>query len=179
MFVYKPFKKYGTVDISILTDSNQYIEYNVEFRSKIITKWVGKRIRSLFEPYLIDFKTDIAVSPLLDEDHPLYVYFMFLRQQIGFRLSGVDISKAVSRIHYYFTRKAATKSKFNVVWKKVIACNQCPWITQQIEYQLQNKGPAAAHRIRITRLTMFYLVVKNHLYRIKAKSLKNSQSQSL
>ena len=69
------------------------------------------------------------VNPLLDEDHPLYVYLMFLKQHIGFKLGTVDIIKVVNRIHYYYTRKTAKRSKFTFVWKKVIEKQQCPWIT--------------------------------------------------
>ena len=51
----------------------------MNFKSKHLTKYVAKRIRSMFEPYLIDGKTDIMVNIFLDEDHPLYQYFMILR----------------------------------------------------------------------------------------------------
>lgn len=174
MFAYKPFKKSGTIDIAILTDANQYIEYTLDFRLLCLTKYVSRRVRSLFEPYLIDKATDIMVSPMLDEDHPLYQYFMMLRQHIGFKLSTVDVDRAVNRIHYYYTRKTATKSKFNSVWKKVIESGQCPWITKEIDYALMNKGKSTAYRIKVSRMTMFYIVVKNYLYKLTSKAQKNS-----
>ncbi len=172
MFACRPNKCHGTIDLSILTDNNQYVEYTLDFKHPHLTKWVAKRIRSLFEPYLIDSKTDIMVSPSMNDTHPLYLYFMILRQHIGFRLSAVDIDKMVGRIHYFYTRKSADKSKFNAVWKRVIESKQCPWITQSVDYQLQNKGRNIAKRIMVSRLTMFYIVVKNHMYRIVKKSQK-------
>lgn len=119
-----------------MTDNNQYIEYALDFKAKCLTKWVASRIRRLFEPYLIDRNSDIMVNCLLDEDHPLYQYFMILRQHISFKLSSVDLNKIVNRIHYYYKRKTADKSKFNAVWKRVIESKQCPWITQEIDYTL-------------------------------------------
>ncbi len=72
MFAVKPYRKYGTIDLAILTDKNDYIEYTLEFRKTTLTKFVLKRIRSLFEPYVIDKNSDIMVNDLLDEDHPMY-----------------------------------------------------------------------------------------------------------
>lgn len=136
LIAFKPLKKHGTVFIAILTDKNEYSEYSIEFRKLVLSKWVLKRIRSIFQPYLIDRSTDIIVNERLDEDHPLYQYFMALRQHIGFRMNAVTIDKVVSRVHYYYTSKAAAKNKFNVVWKKTIEDGICPWITKQVEYAL-------------------------------------------
>lgn len=170
MFAYKPTKRRGTVDLSILTDNNQLIEYSLEFRQKSITKYVAARIRNVFSSYLVDTNTDIAINELLDEDHPLYQYFMFLRQHIGFKISTVTIGKAVSRIHYFYRQKSAPKSRFNKVWKLIIDKQQCPWITTNIDYAIQNKGPSLAYRIKVSRMLLFYLVVKKYLYKIKKKS---------
>lgn len=137
-----------------------------------LTKWVAKRIRSLFEPYLINSQTDIMVNELLNEDHPLYQYFMILHQHINFKFSSVDIDRIVSRIYYFFKRKSANKSKFNKVWKMVIDSKLCPWITTQIDYALQNKGSTTAKHIKIIRLTLFYMIVKTHLYKYTKKSIQ-------
>ena len=102
---------------------------------------------------------------------------MLLRQHIGFKLSSIDLDKIVNRIHYYYTRKTATKSKLNKVWARVIESKQCPWITQDIDYAVQNKGHTLAIRIKTVRLAMFYIVVKNYLYRIKAKCVQNAQAK--
>lgn len=99
-----------------------------------MTKYVAKRVRSLFEPYLIDGTTDIMVNDLLDEDHPLYQYFMILRQHIGFKLSSLDADRIVNRIHYFYTRKTAKRSKMKGVWKMVVEDGSCPWITRNVDY---------------------------------------------
>ena len=133
----------------------------------------------MFEPYFIDKHTDIVVNELLDEDNPLYQYFMNLRQHIGFGLMSASIDKVISRIHYYFFSKKGSKSNFNKVWKKVIASKRCPWITQEVEYALQNKGSSTAKRIRISRLMLFYIVVKNHLCRLVQKSMQKRKSMTV
>lgn len=61
---------------------------------------------------------------------------MLLKQHIGFKLAKASIEKIVNRIHYFYTRKTATKLKFNGVWKMVVESGSCPWITQRIDYQL-------------------------------------------
>lgn len=170
--------KKGTIDMAILTDSNQYIEYTLNFPLLHLSKYVLRRVRSLFEPYFIDKHSDIMVNDLLDEDHPLYQYFMALHQHIGFKLSTASLDRAVNRVHYFYYKKTASKSKFNKVWKRVIESKQCPWITQDVDYAVQNKGYTMATRIKTLRLAMFYIVVKNHLYRIKKRSISNKQNMS-
>jgi hypothetical protein len=61
-----------SVDISILTDDNSYFEYTLELRTDVMTKYVARRIRSLFDSFLIDSRTDVVVNPLLDEGHLVY-----------------------------------------------------------------------------------------------------------
>ena len=94
-----------------------------------LSRFTSKRIRSIFEPYLIDKYTDIAVNELLDECHPLYVYFMLLRQHIGFKFQAINKDRITSRIFWRYTSKAASKSKFYKTWKLVIEHGECPWIT--------------------------------------------------
>lgn len=170
MFAFRHSLKHGNVDIAILTDSNQYIEYSLEFRVAYLSQYSAKRIRSLFEPYLIDKNTDVAVNELMDDSHPLYLYFMLIRQHIGFRLQTIDKARITSRINYHYKRVGLSSPKFSYIWQLIIDKKHCPWITQHVEYALQNKGPAQANRIRFLRIAMFYLVVKNYLYRSVKKS---------
>ena len=134
-----------------------------------MTMWVARRIRSLFEPYVIDAKTDIVVNRRLDETHPLYQYFMLLKQHIGFKLMGIEREKIVNRIIYYFTGKTMKRPSFKKAWELTIRKKVCPWITQEIEYKIQNKGPSDANRIRMVRLGLFYVVVKNYYYSFSKK----------
>ena len=131
--------------------------------------WVARRIRSLFEPYVIDSKTDIVVNRRLDETHPLYQYFMMLKQHIGFKLIAVERNKIINRIYYYFKNAIMKRPSFKKTWKLTIEKKVCPWITQEIEYKIQNKGPSDANRIRMIRLGLFYVVVKNYYYRFSKK----------
>lgn len=170
MFVRRYRKNLGTVDLAILTDSNKYIEYTIEFRQKHMTMYVARRIRSLFDSYLIDKSTDIVVNKL-DESHPLYQYFMFLKQHIGFHLLEADKNKMTDRLHYYYTRNNKRRHSFMSTWEKTIELGICPWITQEIEYKIQNKGPTIADRIRMLRLGLFYVVVKNYLMKSNHKNL--------
>lgn len=175
---YKPFKVHGNIDILILTDDNRCIEYTLVFRQNCLTKFTARKLRSLFEPYFIDKYTDIVVNDLLDEDNLLYQYFMNLRQHIGFKLMSVDLNKVISRIHYYYFKKKGSKSNFNKVWKRVIESKQCPWITQEVEYALQNKGSTTANRIRTSRLMLFYIVVKSYMYNVVLKSTRKKKSMA-
>lgn len=177
MFALKPSRRKGHIDLALLTDNNNYIEYSLDFKSPHLTMYVAQRVRSLFEPYVIDSRTDVMSNELLDEKHPLYQYFMLLRQHIGFKMSTATLDRVVNRLHWYYTKKTSTKSKFNFVWQRVIASGQCPWITQDIEYKTQNKGAVVAKRIKTLRLAVFYIVVKSHLYKqVQRSQLKRQNS---
>lgn len=177
MFAYKHAKKRDVIDLAILTIDNEYIEYTLEFRQKYLTKCVAKRIRSLFNTYLIDSQSDIMVNVDLTENHPLYQYFMFLHQHIGFKLSSLTLDKMVSRIHYFYTHKGGSKRFFSKVWNIIIKHEQCPWITQEVDYILKNKGSTTAYRIKTIRMAMFYIIIKNHLYSSVKKSINKKRKK--
>ena len=157
------------VDIAILLDNNQYIEYSMSFKQSFLTIYVANRIKDLFANYYIDETTDVMVNDLLDEAHPLHLYLKLLRPHVQFKFRPLNIDKIVNRIFYYFTGKTSTKTKFNFVWKTAIEHKTCPWITQQVDYALQNKGGALQRHLKTLRLGMLYMVVKNYMYKVKCK----------
>ena len=177
LFAYCHFNKVKTVDFAILTDDNRYFEYTVAFRLPYLSKYVLRRIRSMFDPYFIDKNTDILVSDRLNKDHPIYQYFMLLRQHIGFRMSSASLRKMTKRITYFYKPRLKKKTRtFMDAWQYVIDGGDCPWINQQIEYAIQNKGPSMAFRIRMVRFAMFYMGVKNHLYSIRKKRVDKKKN---
>ena len=96
-------------------------------------------MRSLFEPYFIDASTDIVVSKTLDELHPLYQYFSFIKQHLCFRLTAIDKKKIINRVYYFYTGKIMKRPSLKIVWKMTIERKKCPWINQEVEYMAQNK----------------------------------------
>ena len=103
VYISKNAIKRDVLDIAVLTENNEYIEYTLAFKQQYLTMYVSRRIRSLFADYLIDSNTDIAVNDKLREDHPMYQYLMILHQHINFKLTAVTLDKIVSRIHYHYT----------------------------------------------------------------------------
>ena len=160
----RPGKRKNIVDVAILLDNNQYVEYTLAFKQKDLTFWVASRIKSIFVKYFIDSSTDVMVNDVLDEFHPLYIYLNLLRPHIQFKMRTVTLDQIIGRIHYYFTKKSAIKNKFNSVWKSIIAKQVCPWITTQVDYALQNKSPGLQRIMKILRMGLFYMVVKNYMY---------------
>ena len=163
-------KKKNVIDIAILLDSNQYIEYSMTFRQKDLTYWVADRIKDLFSSYKIDAKSDIMTNSLLYEHHPIYVYLTLLHTHIPFQLRKVNNDQILKRIHSYIIRDNK-KPRFNALWKSIIEKEVCPWITQKIDYALQNKTPGMQQRMKFMRMGMFYMIVKNYVYAIVKKSI--------
>ena len=163
----------------MLLDNNQYVEYSMTFKQDVLTFWVEKRIKSLFSSYFIDKKTDVMMNDLLDIKHPFRVYLDLLRSHVPFKLRTVSISQMTSRINYYLGAKKL-KHSFAEAWKTTVKKEVCPWITQQIDYALQNKTPVIEHTMKTMRLGIFYMVVKNYLYaKNKKTAIRKNQNFSI
>ena len=66
------------------------------------------------------------------------------------------------------------------MWKATIEKEVCPWITKQVDYALQNKTAVLGYAMKILRLGMFYMVVKNYLYTKNLKGkMKKIKSEGL
>ena len=157
-------KRKNVIDIAILLDSNQYVEYSMAFKQDALTFWVAKRITGLFSNYAIDNKTDIMINDLIDVKHPIHVFISLLHANIDFKFRTTSLDQILKRIHYYFTSKGNPKAKFNAIWKTIIDKQVCPWITKQVDYALKNKTPKIERIMKTMRIGMFYMVVKNYLY---------------
>ena len=108
----------------------------MSFKQDALTYWVAKRIISIFNSYIIDKHTNIAVNDLIDVKHPAHVFISLLHTNIDFNLKTVTLDKMISRIHYYLKQKSATKRKFSAVWKIILEKQICPWITKEVDYAL-------------------------------------------
>lgn len=84
-----------------------------------------------------------------------------------------------SRINYYLGAKKL-KHSFAEAWKTTVKKEVCPWITQQIDYALQNKTPVIEHTMKTMRMGIFYMVVKNYLYaKNKKTAIRKNQNFSI
>lgn len=106
------------------------------FKQDSLTFWVAKRLKSLFSAYFIDSRSDIMVNDILDEKHPMHVYFSLLRPNINFNFRKTNIKNIVGRVHYYFTGRTVANKKFTTVWKFILQKQVCPWITKQVDYAI-------------------------------------------
>ena len=150
----------------------------MSFKQDALTYWVAKRITSIFSSYIIDKRTNVAVNDLIDVKHPVHVFISLLHANIDFNFKTVTLDKMISRIHYYFKQKSASKRKFSVMWKMILEKQVCPWITKQVDYALQNKTPNIERIMKTMRLGMFYMVIKNYLYGKNVKSGLKKQRES-
>lgn len=167
--------------ISIVTDNYEYVDFILQIKKPYISHDIAKRIRRAFQKYEIDVKTFVAVNELIHEKSPIYVYIMFLHQHIQFNLRRTPLDIAIRRIAtyhrtYLHNRKPSTidRKYANKIWNKLIELEKCPWITQNIEYDLQNLSTSKYTLKRNARLVMYYAVVKDYITNIHRKP-KSSQ----
>ena len=64
----------------------------MRFKQDVLTFWVAKRLKSLFNNYFIDKNTDIMVNDNLDIKHPFRVYLDLLRSHACFKFRTVTTS---------------------------------------------------------------------------------------
>lgn len=105
------------------------------------------------------------VNEFVDKSHLFYVYLLLIKQHLKFRLSTLHAQKMLKRCYYFFYKKTPKNSIGPMtIWNLTIKRKRCPWITQEVEYAIQNKGLDYAMQLRMIRLAMFYIVIKNKLY---------------
>lgn len=178
MLVFKRTRKVkrNVVDFAMLLDNNQYIEYSLPFRQEALTFWVIRRLQALFAKYLIDQNTDVMVNDNLDELHPAHMYLTILCPHVQFKLRVVHTRQLTKRICYYYHTKYTKRVGIDDIWSKLLDNEQCPWITKQIDYVLQKKSPIVQWNMKVLRVGMFYMVIKNHLSNLVHMSMsKNKQ----
>lgn len=180
MCVLKKSDRTAQLDISLITDDLQYVEFDFSFNLRVMTSTLAQRIRSLFVDFQFDKDTQIVVSPrLVDPSNPFYMYLLFLHQQILFNIRKVTEDQIVRRIATYHksyikSNVKINKRHFNQMWSKLVEMDKCPWISKQIEYDLQMKSLDYAKRKRRCRMTLYYMVIREYLMTIKRRSEQRS-----
>lgn len=184
MCVLKASTRTSILDISILTDDFQYVEFEFSYMLPHISKTLAGRIRQLFVDFTLDSTSQIIVSDIVStEDNPFYVYLMFLHQHMQFNINKITLDNIVRRIGTYHRTyikntkiSQISKRHFNALWIKLIEMEKCPWISKQIEYDLQMKSKSFAIRKRRCRMALYYMVVRQYLMSLKNRSIQKSNS---
>lgn len=169
MFVFRK-RNSSVYVIGMLTNGMQYIEYEMVFKQSAITMTVASKLRSLFNDYEFARNSDVVVLDTIDEKCALYLYLMFMHQQVQFNLRSISMDSVVRRIatyhqNYVNGKKASkvSKSYLNKVWAKLVKHKRCPWIDEKIDAALKRIRPSKAYAIKATRTGMYYILVKEHL----------------
>ena len=169
IFAYKSSSSKKTMtQLAFLTDDDRYIEYELSFQKKDITKYVAKRIRSLFNLYEVNSKTEVVFNREYDVDSPLYMYMMFLQQHLRFNLRTVTtevILRGIVAYHQSYLKVhglEVTKNYANKLWSKVVENNACSWITQKYDEYLSTLSAYKRRDKKILRLGVYYIVLKNY-----------------
>ena len=169
MYVLQRSARRKTIDISMLTASGDYIEYTLDFKKDCITQYTAMRFKSLFSALQLTEESDVMFNELLSESHPMRQYLSLVRQHVQFKFSSVKLKTAVKRVQDFYLHRIC-KPQLMRAWMLAIEKNRCSWITQDIEWRLQNCSAAIARRIRQLRLMLLYMDIKNYLYAIVSKS---------
>jgi len=64
----------------------------------------------------------------------------------------------------------------NKLWDKLLQHQKCPWITEVEDQVLKESYGAYAFRMKYLRLSIYYMLIKEHLY---SKYLESKAKKSL
>ena len=170
MYVFADYKLFkNTTFISILDQDFNYIEYEVQINKNEITHNIAARIRSLFNDFQFTRKTEVVVDNNYDVKSPLYLYLMFIKQQIQFNLRSTSQDILVRRIafrHQSYLKaplKNINRTFLNKLWLKLVEMEKCPWINENVNYDVQNYDVNRQRIKKILRIALYYLIAKNQL----------------
>lgn len=178
--------KSTSVKISLLTMSGEYVEYSTCFLQKKMTPFVINKIKSLFSEYLLVHDSEILISDGISNEDPIYVYLAMIRQHVNFSLStkdANDLLKRICRYHHNITKNplfSVGKHYLNKIWAFMIKRKKCPWITEQIDCQLQKvKARYVQREIMLMRLGMYYMFIRKKYRDInnRAKAKKTAMQK--
>ena len=170
MYVFADYKLFkNTTFISILDQDFNYIEYEVQINKNEITHNIAARIRSLFNDFQFTRKTEVVVDNNYNVKSPLYLYLMFIKQQIQFNLRSTSQDIQVRRIafrHQSYLKaplKNINRTFLNKLWLKLVEMEKCPWINENVNYDVQNYDVNRQRIKKILRIALYYLIAKNQL----------------
>lgn len=161
------------IDIAIITENGSYVEYEMRWVKDVMTFDVAKRIRMFFTDYRFTPKTDLCVMDIMQEKEPLYEYFQFLAQQIGFKIHRVNLDKITARLKSQIPRITivnerdldekspnAASIRLNRIWQNMVSRGRCRWISKQYDQHLQTVSSYIRKHKKILRVGAYYQALK-------------------
>jgi len=189
MYFYKQSKNSPHIFFAILTSDGKYAEFSFNNYSPRLGTAILAKMKKLFMQFRLDVNTDIAFSEEFERKDSIRHYFELIRDHLQYRMSVLKLKKVIRYIAWKHPRSAMMKceierkkrgtldpgrigvERFNKVWKYLVSKTQgiqCPWITRDVDFWLQNKSASLAKKYRQMRLAMYYMALKNDYYGIEA-----------
>ena len=169
------FKNY-VIDLSIITDTNQYYEYEIKIVADTLTPMLCRRLRSIFADFQLFKNTDICVVDTMSEYHPFLQFLLIECQQIMCPIKMVSIHKIFKRIinrNVKFKKRTSNKKletgimtikSMQYIWQKIIDHKKCNWITENYVTNIMQKLPKRKQRQKqLLRITTYYQQIKERL----------------
>jgi len=173
-------------DIGIIDDNYNFYEEHINIQSAAITPYCYKMLNKLFGKYLITKDTEIDFLDTIQRNEVIYMYLSIRNQAVFANMRFLNLDMIPRRIvahHITYLGKEKKASEITHyynerLWKKLVELEKCPWITPDINMQLNNMSIAMRKRMLTVRLALYYMVIKRFLVlkSIKSRDKKNQES---
>lgn len=186
MFISALSKKTCTYDIGLLDDNFNYSSFSFTLIVDAITPNIAKRLNRLFNKYDFDKATHITFLNYIDVEDTIYMYFNIRNQAAKSTIMSVDLNRIPRRIATYhksffgmFKKPSGiTKNFIERLWTKLVETEKCPWINAEVNLKLSNMSISTRRREIILRLAMYYMLIKNYLFKQTLKYTKSKTQNS-
>lgn len=162
------------VDISIVTDDNQYYEYEIKILADTLTYMVCKRLRSIFADFQLFKNTDVCVLDTMPESHPFFQFLCTECQQIMCHVKVVSINKIFKRImikNTNFKKRTSNRTvnkkletgdvmtikSMQYIWQKLLEHKKCKWINENYDVNtIQKLSKKKRRQKQLLRIITYY-----------------------
>ena len=169
-------------DFGLITDDFQFYQCEIQTRYDAITANLWLKLRHTFMPFQFSSTTDVMLAKTITVYEPIAFYLKILQEQIQFNMRFVDVLQIPRRIVTYHPTylehkklQKINKADIERLWEKVLANEDCPWITKTVDHTLKMSYQTYRYRHQFLRLALYYMLIKQHFY----TKLKNSRGYQL
>lgn len=182
LFISKNSPCCSTYDIGIIANDFTFCYIELKFSSRNLTRLLQKKLRQIWQKYVLTKKSDVMVLDTIAHDDPVYLFFSILSEYAGFNFRTTNylaIPKRILTFHKSYLKKTGLdqvkKSDVFLLWNKLLETERCPWITTKYNAELKLLKKDQQDRIIFLRMALYYMLIKQHLY----TKFKNSRGYKM
>lgn len=183
IFINKMKEKEAGAIVNLLTDNYEFHQLIIKFNVIKFRPAIFPKLDLFFKQFRFDKNTSIGILNVFNKTDALYIWLHTIAVNNGANMKLVkpdEIARRIFSLHPSYLKGNHKQSEigvnyYNKLWKKIVINERCPWITKEIDEQVELMSYNLKKREQTSRLGLYYLMVKKFIYSsVKKSIIKNS-----